>query len=299
MGDLARRLDRPVAFCPFAPAKAVEPLKHETGYPVFTRIEPAIRALAASRDWHMRHPRLQPLPARPRQRPQEVEELLGREGVLTADAALALCAAFDVPIAEWAAVQDIDAALVAAGTIGYPVVLKVLSRDISHKSDMGGVMLGIRGPEALREAFDTLLGRMEARAPEAIISGMLVQQQLVGGREVILGGKRDPSFGPVMMFGLGGVYVEVFADVAFRLAPLTREMAKEMMSEVRANRLLWGVRGEQPVDVGAVVEALLALSRLLVDCPEVQEVDINPLLVFDRGAAAVDARVVVTREELD
>jgi len=116
---------------------------------------------------------------------------------------------------------------------------------------------------------------------------------LAGGREVILGGKRDPSFGPVVMFGLGGVYVEVFEDVAFRLAPLTREEAEEMVSEVRGSRLLRGVRGEPPADVEAVVEALLSLSRLLVECSKVVEVDINPLLVFERGVAAVDARVVV------
>jgi acyl-CoA synthetase (NDP forming) len=116
---------------------------------------------------------------------------------------------------------------------------------------------------------------------------------LSGGWEVILGGKRDPGFGPVVMFGMGGIYVEVFEDVAFRLAPLTHEDAEEMISEVRGSRLLRGVRGESPADVEAVIETLLALSRLLAECPEVAEIDINPLLVFDQGVAAIDARVVV------
>jgi acyl-CoA synthetase (NDP forming) len=115
---------------------------------------------------------------------------------------------------------------------------------------------------------------------------------LDGGREVILGGKRDPSFGPVVMFGLGGVYVEILQDVAFRLAPLTRDDGVEMISEVKGSHLLRGARGEPSADVEAVVEALLALSRLLVECPEVMEVDINPLLVFEEGVTAVDARVV-------
>ena len=138
---------------------------------------------------------------------------------------------------------------------------------------------------------------MEEHTPDARITGVLVQQQLGGGREVIVGGKCDPSFGPVVMFGLGGVYVELFEDVAFRLAPLTREEAGEMISEVRGSRLLRGVRGDPPADVEAVVGSLLALSRLLVECPEVAEVDVNPLLVFERGVAAVDARVVVRSQK--
>ena len=149
----------------------------------------------------------------------------------------------------------------------------------------------------LRAEFATLLARVEERVPGAQVWGVLVQKMLSGGREVILGGKRDPSFGPVVMFGLGGVYVEVLEDVALRLAPLTREDAEEMVAEVRGSRLLQGVRGEPPADTEAIVEALLALSKLLVECPEVAEVDINPLLVFERGAAAVDARVVVKRAE--
>ena len=216
-----------------------------------------------------------------------------REGVLTTDLALGLCAAYGIPTGEWAVVEDVESAVVAAGLIGYPVVLKVLSPDIVHKSDAGGVMLDIGGAEALRETFDALMGRMNAREPNARQAGVLVQRMLTGGREVILGGKRDPSFGPVVMFGLGGVYVEIFGDVAFRLAPLTRENARDMIAEVRGSRLLHGARGEAPADVEAVIDALVALSRLLVECPEVTEVDVNPLLVFEHGVTAVDARLIV------
>ncbi len=216
---------------------------------------------------------------------------------MTADAALGLCGAYGIPVAEWAVVESVAGALVAAGAMGYPVALKLLSPDIPHKSDVGGVVLGIENPDVLRAEFAALMARVEARTPDARITGMLVQRHLGGGREVILGGKRDPGFGPVVMFGLGGVYVEVFEDVAFRLAPLTREEAEEMISEVRGSRLLRGVRGESSADVDAVVEALLSLSRLLVECPEVAEIDVNPLLVFERGVAAVDARVVVERQK--
>jgi len=291
--QLVRQTGKPIAFCPFAQESGVLALGREVELPTFATIEGAVRALAASRDRHTRPARLLTLPPAPAQPLREVEGLLACDGVLTTDAALGLCAAFGIPTAEWAVVESVGGALVAASGVGYPVALKVLSPDVSHKSDAGGVVLGVESREALRAEFAALLARVEERAPGARVEGVLVQQMLAGGREVILGGKRDPSFGPVVMFGLGGVYVEVFEDVAFRLAPLTREEAEEMVSEVRGSRLLRGVRGEPPADVEAVVEALLALSRLLVECSKVVEVDINPLLVFERGVAAVDARVVV------
>ena len=291
--ELSRDLDKPVALCAFAHGEDVEPLKRETNYPVFTEIEGAVRALAASRDRCDRPSPLIPSSPAPDDRPREVKAVLTHEGVLTTDLALGLCAAYGIPTGEWAVVEDVESAVVAAGLIGYPVVLKVLSPDIVHKSDAGGVVLDVGGAEALRETFDALTGRMKAREPNARPSGVLVQRMFTGGREVILGGKRDPSFGPVVMFGLGGVYVEIFADVAFRLAPLTRENARDMIAEVQGSRLLHGARGEAPADVEAVIDALVALSRLLVECPEVMEVDVNPLLVFERGVTAVDARLIV------
>jgi acyl-CoA synthetase (NDP forming) len=291
--ELIQELDRPVAVCAFAQQGEVELLKNEADAPIFTEIKGAVQALAASRDRYSRPGQLLPLPPAPAHRPREVEALLARDGVLTTDAALGLCALFGLPSAEWAVVENVESALVAASLVGYPVALKVLSPDIPHKSDAGAVALGVGSRDALLAEFPALLARVEERARGAQVAGVLVQRMLSRGREVILGGKRDPSFGPVVMFGLGGVYVEVFEDVAFRLAPLTHEDAEGMISEVRGSRLLRGVRGEPPVDVEAVVEALLALSRLLVECPEVVEIDLNPLLMFERGVAAVDARVVV------
>ncbi len=289
---LSRELNKPVAFCAFAQQAEIESLKRATDDPVFTKIETAVRALAASRDRHALPPRLLPLPPSSGSRSHKVEGLLTSDGVLTTDAALALCAACEIPVAEWAVVESVEAALVAAGAMGYPVALKVLSADVVHKSDVGGVVLDIGGPGALEEAFPALMERMKERVPDACVGGVLVQRMLPGGREVILGGKQDPSFGPVVMFGLGGVYVEVFDDVAFRLAPMTREDAEEMIAQVRGSRLLRGVRGELTGDLDALAGAMLAVSRLLVNYPEVVELDINPLLVFERGVAAVDARIV-------
>jgi len=302
---LSHELDKPVAFCVFARREDVQALKHETDYPIFTEIEAAVRALAASRDRYTRPVRSPLSPAvrlnssqsAPAPRPHEVEGLLARDGMLTTDVALGLCASFGIPVAEWAVVESVEGALVAASVMGYPVVLKALSVDLPHKSDVGGVVLDAGSPDVLRAEFTALLARVEKCVPGTRVEGVLVQRLLSGGREVILGGKRDPGFGPVVMFGLGGVYVEIFEDVAFRLAPLTRRDAEEMISEVRGSRLLQGVRGQPPVAVGAVVESLLALSQLLVECPKVAEIDVNPLLVFERDVAAVDARVVVRRQK--
>ncbi len=289
--ELSRELEKPVAFCAFAQQGEIELLKRETDCPVFGKIEAAMRALAASRE---RYTRSKSLTLAPTYRPRRAGQLpVGRDGALSTDAALALCASYGIPVAEGSVARTVEDALTAAGALGYPVALKVLSPDVSHKSDAGGVALDVGSPEELEVAFPTLVTRLEKRVPNVQVEGVLVQRMLSGGREIILGGMRDPTFGPVVMFGLGGIYAELFDDTAFRLAPLTREDAVEMIAEVRAHAWLQGVRGEGPADVAAIVDALRGLSRMLVECAEVVEVDINPLLVFERGAAAVDARVLM------
>jgi acyl-CoA synthetase (NDP forming) len=288
---LSQELSKPVGFYVFSQREEVEALRLLTPQPIFTEIEATVRALAASRDWHARRPAIRGIPTSVQPRPPAVDGLLSQGGVLTTDQALSLCASLNIPTADWAIASTCEEALEAAKRIGYPVALKAIAADISHKSDIGGVVLGVATPDALHREFDALV----ARANEHVShdrARVLVQRMLSGGREVLLGGKRDPSFGPIVIFGLGGVYVEVFQDVTFRLAPLTREVAEGMISQVRASQLLYGVRGEQGVDIEAIVEALLALSRLLIACPEVTEIDINPLLAFPEGVAAVDARIV-------
>ena len=205
---------------------------------------------------------------------------------------LEVCQGYGIPVAEWATASSLEEAVESAKRLGYPLALKILSPHISHKSDVGGIALGIEDEESLKRAGAEMLSRVQ-EAPHLPLEGLLLQRMVSGGREVILGGKRDPSFGPVVMFGLGGVYVEVFDDVAFRVAPLTREDAEEMISEVKGSRLLRGIRGEKPSDVEAVVDCLLRLSQLLQDFPAIAEVDINHLIVLEKGAVAVDARIVL------
>lgn len=186
-----------------------------------------------------------------------------------------------------------DAAVQAAEQIGYPVVLKIASPDILHKSDIGGVRVWLSDPQSVRQAFGEIVEGARRRLPLARLEGCLVQPMIMGGKEVILGMNRDPQFGPMLMFGLGGIYVEVLRDVAFRLAPLTPADAMSMIREIRSLPLLRGTRGEKPSDLSAIVEGLLRLSQLAMDFPEIVELDLNPLVVYPvgEGAVALDCRL--------
>jgi acetyl coenzyme A synthetase (ADP forming)-like protein len=181
----------------------------------------------------------------------------------------------------------------AADSIGFPVVLKIVAPEILHKTDVGGVRLGLDNREAVRTAFSEMTTRVARAVPSARVEGVMVQEQVQGGREVILGMSRDSQFGPLLMFGLGGIYVEALKDVAFRIAPVTREDAEAMIREIRAFPILEGVRGQAAADLAALVEDILRLSQLVSDIPEIAEIDINPFLVMPqgKGTIALDARI--------
>lgn len=204
--------------------------------------------------------------------------------------------AYGFPLPKSILAADPDEAVAAAKEIGLPVVMKISSPDILHKSDVGGVKVGLDSDEAVAGACRDMIESVAKKKPEADIHGVLVQQMVSGGKEVILGMNRDPQFGPMLMFGLGGIYVEILKDVAFRIAPLTRADAETMIGEIRAVALLKGARGEKPADLDAVVDGLLRLSQLVTDFPQIVELDLNPLLVFARGegAVALDARLTLS-----
>jgi acyl-CoA synthetase (NDP forming) len=181
--------------------------------------------------------------------------------------------------------------------IGFPVVLKVSSDDILHKSDAGGVRVNLNGKAEVRRAYREIMAAAKAYKADARTDGVLVQQMVAGGTEAIVGMKRDPQFGPVIMFGLGGVYVEVLKDVAFRVAPLSASDAREMVGEIRSAAILEGARGQEPADVDALVDCILRLSQLSVEHPRLTECDINPLKVFDagKGVCALDVRFALQK----
>ncbi|HUJ78503.1 MAG TPA: acetate--CoA ligase family protein [Thermoplasmata archaeon] len=201
--------------------------------------------------------------------------------VLPEYASRRLLEAYGIPFARARRVTDRAGALDAAKAIGYPVALKVASPEISHKTDVGGVALDLRNPAALSEAFAAMGRRLAERAPNARIEGFEVEEMIGGGKEVLVGVQRDPAFGPIVVFGLGGIYVEVLKDVTFRLAPIRPLSAEHMVASVRGFPLLQGVRGEPPSDLPALYEVL--------------ELDVNPLIVRPKGkgVVAVDARVAI------
>jgi acyl-CoA synthetase (NDP forming) len=181
-----------------------------------------------------------------------------------------------------------------AGEIGYPLVMKVVSPDIIHKTEFGGVRLGVSTPEAVASAYAEITESVRRLKPEAKITGVMVQA-MTEGREVILGLKRDPQFGAAIMFGLGGIYTEVLKDVSFRVAPITPQDARDMISEIRGLPLLTGARGGKKADIEAIARCLVGLSQLALDFPQIVELDINPLMVDEpgKGAVAVDCRLAL------
>lgn len=188
--------------------------------------------------------------------------------------------------------RDEDEAVKIAAEIGYPVVLKLISPDIVHKSDVGGVVLDVASDEEVRAACASIRERVEAHQPGARITGFTVEEQ-VKGTEIIVGVSRDPDFGPLLMVGMGGVFVEVYKDVSFRLLPLSRGDALEMIGEIKAQPLLDGARGRPPLNRDELAEVLLRVSQLVEAFPEIREIDLNPLVITSRGLVAIDARVIL------
>ncbi len=209
----------------------------------------------------------------------EAKDLLREAGVSVTNTTLARSAAEAVTQAEAA---------------GYPVVLKVVSADISHKSDAGGVKLNLKDAGDVRAAYDAIVASCTKHVPGARITGVAVQHMAPAGTEVIVGMTTDPQFGPVMMFGLGGIMVEILKDVSFRLVPLTERDAGQMISEIKGKPVLDGVRGQPPSDIAALRRTILQVSQFVEAHPEVRELDLNPIFAYPDGAIAVDARIVIS-----
>ena len=208
-----------------------------------------------------------------------------------------LLASFGVSVPKSLVVQDATEAATACGNLKPPLVLKVVSPDILHKSDAGGVKVGLGNAHEVEEAVRAMMKRPAIES--ARIDGFLLEEMAPAGQEVVIGGLRDPQFGPLVMVGLGGVFVEVLADVSFRICPITRLDAEEMLDELKGAPLLKGVRGRPPVSRAAIIDVLLKVGGedglLMQHAADIQEADINPLIVSGEGAVAVDARFVLTK----
>jgi acyl-CoA synthetase (NDP forming) len=299
--ELVDRYDKPVAYYVSTTAAEVNYLRQTYGFPVFTAVVETIRAMEMSYRHYSRMQEIRSAEQTPTfdVNRNAVRSLLDhareQQRDLLLSEAMQVLGYYGIPTAAGVRAASVEEARVAADQMGYPVAIKVISEQISHKSDVGGVQLNLRNAPAVEEAFEDMLRRIKQFYPEARIDGVLVQPMVTGGQELILGGRQDPNFGPVVLIGLGGVFVEVFEEVALRVAPITHKEAEEMIDELRGAPILKGARGHKPSDIAAVSDALLRLSQLLIDFPEIRELDINPLRVFqeNNGCRALDARIMI------
>ena len=216
----------------------------------------------------------------------------GRKSLLETEAKT-ICIEYGIPVTKFELSRNEEEAVKFADTIGFPTVLKIVSPDIIHKSDIGGVIVGLKNPADVRQGYKRILQNVKKHNSTARIAGVLVQEMAPPSTEVIVGAIKDPQFGPAIMFGLGGVFVEVLKDVTFRVAPITEDDAVEMISEVKAYPLLKGYRNTPPADTDAITKILLNTSRLVTDHMEIKELDLNPVIVYEKGAKTVDARIIL------
>jgi acetyl-CoA synthetase (ADP-forming) len=216
----------------------------------------------------------------------------GRKALLETEAKT-ICMEYDIPVTKFELAKNETDAVKYAETIGFPIVLKIVSPDIIHKSDVGGVIVGVKSATEVRDAYRKIMASVKKYDPKARIEGMLIQEMAPSGTEVIVGSIKDPQFGPALMFGLGGIFVEVLKDVTFRIAPITEDEAEEMISEVKAYPLLKGYRNTPPADLKAIIKILMSTSRLIMDHLDIKELDLNPIMVYEKGAKTVDARIIL------
>lgn len=302
IGELARGLDKPVLAC-FMGRGQVEPgieilnRYRVPNYPVPERAVAALAAMMRHRRWRENPPLNIETWDVDHARVRAVFDRARAEGRVTIGDAEAreILEAYGFATPRTRLARDRDEAARLAEEIGYPVALKIASPDILHKTDLGGVKLNLGTADDVREAYDLMVYRAARYVPDADIWGCLVQEMIAGGKEVIVGMGRDPHFGPLMVFGMGGIYVEAVQDVAFRVAPFDRREAHEMINEIQCINLLRGVRGDPPCDLNALAEALLRFSQLVTDFPEIVEFDVNPLTLFEegRGVVGIDMRLIL------
>lgn len=215
------------------------------------------------------------------------------ERMLTEPEGYRLLESHGIPVPPHHLAASAADALAAAGEIGYPVVMKVVSPEIVHKSDVGGVITGIASPGMVEEAFRTIMQNAAARAPEAPVTGIIVEKQMPAGLEVLIGGKTDPSFGKIITFGLGGKLVELLADVSIRVLPVTDDDIRAMIRDIEGYRLIQGYRGEPPKDEEVLVRIISVMAQVFIEDPRIREFDLNPVILYEKGASVVDARIIV------
>jgi acetate---CoA ligase (ADP-forming) len=304
LAELCRVHNKPVAVYVSAGAEEINYLRKQTDFPVFTHIVETFRGMQLDYEHSIASRDTSVIEAGPRFTINRdvVDGLLQPARVekrdLLLNEAVDVLELYGIPTVRGRKADSITEAQAVADSLGYPVAMKVISEHISHKSDVGGVQLNLRTAADVTAAWDEMVDRIGQVFPEAEFDGVLIQPMVTGGRELILGGRQDRQFGPVVLVGLGGIFVEIFEQANLRVAPVTPAEAREMVDELSGAQILKGARGQKPFDTESVVDAILRLSQLLIDYPVIEEIDINPLRVFHHGegCAALDARIILKKD---
>ncbi len=294
---------KPLGVCLFGPSRMILQTKRTVNFPVFNSAEEMVRAMGAQMRFHermARPPMVQFVPGgmRMRKARQWMQGKVGDYG----EEAMDLLDAFGVPVPRSLVARDAAQAVQYAGKVGYPVAMKVVSPDAIHKSDAGGVLLGIRSPEQAREAFGTIRDNLRSYKKRARFMGIRISTMAKDGLDMFIGARQDPSFGPVVFFGMGGVFIELFRDVATALCPTFHDEVAEKILQLRSVAMLRGYRGTEPSDTDTFVDAVVRVSHLMRAFPQIEELDINPVRVFPKGQGilALDSRMRIGRvKELD
>ena len=214
---------------------------------------------------------------------------------LTEAEAYELLSKYRIPVPRYSVASSEEEALKVAKRLGFPLVIKIVSPDIMHKTDIGGIKMNITNPPQVKESYKNIICNVRKNKPEARISGMLLYKQAPEGVEVIVGMIRDLQFGPTVMFGLGGIFIEILKDVAFRVCPVERTDIEEMLTEVEGIKMLQGYRGQPRRDVNTIIDIIMEISRLALDYPIIKEIDLNPIIVYEKSLLVVDAKIFIDK----
>jgi acyl-CoA synthetase (NDP forming) len=204
-----------------------------------------------------------------------------------------VCKDYGIPVTKLKIAKTAEEAAKFSEEIGYPTVLKIISPDVIHKVDVGGVILNVASSEDAKKAYNKIVENVKKHKPDAKIDGILVQEMAPSATEVIVGAIKDAQFGPTLMFGLGGTFVEIMKDVSFRIAPIKEDDARQMISEVKAYPILLGYRGQPPRDIDTIVKIIMDTSKMVMEHQDIKELDLNPVIVYEKGAKTVDARIIL------
>jgi len=290
LGRLMQSVGKPIAVCVFTMHKELEYNRKNAGYPIFTDPRDAVRALAWNRDFYP-HPRQVFATHRPAAMDQDgARGLLSAcgDGLVPPQVLGSAMNCYGISTVPWALVHSADEAAAAAAQLGFPVVLKTAALHVVHKTDAGAVRLHVHDEATVRAVYEDLC---------PFGSEVLVQKMAGSGMEWIIGGRQDDNFGPVIVVGLGGIYVEVFKETNLGIGPLDRDQARELVQRCRGAIMLRGARGQRPLDEEALVDALVRVSWLLHDFPQIRELDLNPVRVYESGCEALDWRAVISRNK--